>query len=465
MSVLPFNFEYIGEDLVFLSNQAGFFDYLTKSQLETLIVSDSSGSPDKDRLLESKLFIASSDNEKISISAIASAMSKRLMKALNSTPIFMIVPTLRCDHTCRYCQVSRASIHAKEFDMDENNIIPMLKQIKSLSSAPYKLEIQGGEPLLRFDLVQKIYDKAVIILGEGQFEFVIATSLSLLKDEMLVWARSKSVHFSTSIDGSHVIHNSHRILRGSDSFELAKRGIEKIRQCLGDSSVATVTTVTNALLPYPEDIVATHIQLGLKDIFVRPVSPYGFANNNGTDEYDIGAFMSFYEGLLTILSKYHRQGNKLVEHSALIHLKRIFNAEYSGYADLKSPSGVVLNSLVFNYDGRIYGSDEARMLQKSNPKIDFSLGTIQSPQFKNSQFYQSVISQSFSLSHPGCYHCAFQPYCGADPCQNISVFGEPVGDKSLSRFCQYHKSMFKLILNHLHKEDDVGLMLKEWVYG
>ncbi|MBF4318449.1 His-Xaa-Ser system radical SAM maturase HxsB, partial [Vibrio anguillarum] len=116
------------------------------------------------------------------------------------------------------------------------------------------------------------------------------------------------------------------------------------------------------------------------------------------------------------------------------------------------------------YDGRIYGSDEARMLQKTNPNIDFSLGTIEEPNIASNTLYQTILSQSFSSVHPGCASCAYQPFCGSDPCQNISVFGEPIGDKSLSRFCQYHKSMFTLLLRHIYREDRIGNMLKEWMH-
>ncbi|HCH0120502.1 TPA: His-Xaa-Ser system radical SAM maturase HxsB, partial [Vibrio parahaemolyticus] len=175
-------------------------------------------------------------------------------------------------------------------------------------------------------------------------------------------------------------------------------------------------------------------------------------------------FMAFYEQLLKVLNRKRLAGERIIEHSALIHLRRIFNADYSGYADLKSPSGLILNCIMFNYDGRIYGSDEARMLQKTNPDIDFSLGTIQEPVIESNSLYKSILSQSFISVHPGCASCAYQPFCGSDPCQNISVFGEPIGDKSLSRFCQYHKAMFTLILKHLYAEDGIGEMLKEWLH-
>ena len=83
------------------------------------------------------------------------------------------------------------------------------------------------------------------------------------------------------------------------------------------------------------------------------------------------------------------------------------------------PSGVVLNCILFNYDGKVYGSDESRMLQKVNPEADFSAGEFASLSFSSNEYYRSALSSSFNFAMPGCDTCAYQPFCGADPCQNI----------------------------------------------
>ncbi|MBF4318054.1 His-Xaa-Ser system radical SAM maturase HxsB, partial [Vibrio anguillarum] len=148
---------------------------------------------------------------------------------------------------------------------------------------------------------------------------VIATSLSLLNDDILSWSKDKSIHFSTSLDGSQLVHNSNRILREGNSFELVKQGVEKIRLNLGEERVATVTTVTNSLLNYPEDIVNAHSTLGISEMFIRPISPYGFANKGKETTYDIDEYIIFYEQILSILSQKRLAGENIIEHSALIH--------------------------------------------------------------------------------------------------------------------------------------------------
>ena len=85
-------------------------------------------------------------------------------------------------------------------------------------------------------------------------------------------------------------------------------------------------------------------------------------------------------------------------------MKRIFNPGFSGYADLKSPTWSRANSILFNYDGRVYGSDESRMLQKVNPETEFSAGEVKTLSFSDSPYYNAVLSSSFNFALPVVIH-------------------------------------------------------------
>ena len=228
--------------------------------------------------------------------------------------------------------------------------------------------------------------------------------------------------------------------------------------------MSTVTTVTGELLKAPEDILQAHCDLGLPNLFVRPISPYGFAKKDQDSEYSIAQYMTFYERLFDAILELWKSGKSVIEHSAATHIKRVFNPGFNSYADLKSPSGVLLNSFLFNYDGRIYGSDELRMLQRIYKDQDFSLGHIEAPEVTKT-LYSQIISSSFNQVLPGCNTCAYQPFCGADPCNEISLQGEYIGDKTRSRFCSYHKEMFTFLLNRWFRCSESQSMLKEWLYA
>lgn len=464
MKILPFSFDRLESGDYFLSNMSGFHEFLDHKSLTELVDFSLTSSAKINDRLESKLFVAQENNADIAIAALGSALAKKLLRELQFNPTFMIVPTLRCDHTCSYCQVSRAPVHAQEFDLDPKAIPAIISTIKKLSDAPYKLEIQGGEPLLRFDLIQRIYEEAVGQLGPKDFEIVIATSLSLLTDEVLGWAKQRDVFFSTSLDGSALVHNKNRILPGDNSYMRVKDAVGRLHSEIGRGRVATVTTVTTELLRHPDSLIEAHLEMGLHDMFVRPISPYGFANAKASASYDMTDYMDFYGRLFSSIVTHNASGTSLIEHSAAIHMKRVLNPGFNQYADLKSPSGFILNSVLFNYDGKVYGSDESRMLQRVLGKIDFSCGSVDAINLQESDLYRAIISSSFNLLHPGCESCAYQPYCGVDPCQNISTQGEPVGDKSRSTFCQYHKAMFRFLLERYHAHPQSRELLKGWVH-
>ncbi|ROR06963.1 His-Xaa-Ser system radical SAM maturase HxsB [Erwinia sp. JUb26] len=463
MNTMPFNFDRLSNGNVFISNLAGFHSFVDNTELNFLAENNFPAEHHTARLLESRLFIADDATKSVSQASLSSAFARRLMNELAVRPIFMIVPTLRCDHTCKYCQVSRASASADGYDLDPELIPQIITAIKKLGTAPYKIEVQGGEPLLRFDLVQKIYEECESALGIDAFEMVIATSLSLLDTRIVAWVKERNITFSVSLDGNEAIHNKNRILTDFKAHSKAVTGIQKITEELGTGRVATVTTVTKELTKEPASIVEAHLSLGLTDMFIRPVSPYGFAQKQSFT-FSMPEYFEFYRELMQEVLLQNQKGVPLVEHSASIHLKRIFNPGFSGYADLKSPSGLVLNCILFNYDGKVYGSDESRMLQKVNPEADFSAGEFASLSFSRNAYYRSSLASSFNFAMPGCDTCAYQPFCGADPCQNISVYGEPVGDKSRSTFCQYHKGMFRFLLDEISQDGPMAEMLKGWAY-
>lgn len=139
MELMPFNFDRLPNGRVFISNLAGFHHFINEQEL--LDLSDEQISAEQSNPLESKLFITNESSSAIAPYALSSAFAKRLMNELAIRPIFMIVPTLRCDHTCKYCQVSRASVNASGYDLDPDLIPHIISTIKKISIPPYKIEI------------------------------------------------------------------------------------------------------------------------------------------------------------------------------------------------------------------------------------------------------------------------------------------------------------------------------------
>ncbi len=65
----------------------------------------------------------------------------------------------------------------------------------------------------------------------------------------------------------------------------------------------------------------------------------------------------------------NRSGRHFPEFYAALLLKRMLTDRPLGYVDLRSPAGIGLGALVYNYDGRVFASDEGRMLRNDQHKL------------------------------------------------------------------------------------------------
>ncbi|UTP72755.1 His-Xaa-Ser system radical SAM maturase HxsB [Alteromonas sp. LMIT006] len=460
--ILPTNFRELQNGKVLLSNLANHYQVLNnKKELQECFIHESSQDIDLLNKLEQKLFISSPKDFESKVLLTASALAKNINRDLKSHRLIMIVPTLRCDHHCSYCQVSRVNSDLKGYDLEIESIPNIIRWILKVERAPYKIEFQGGEPLLAFDFIRDFYEKFSESVGIDNFSIVITSSLSLLNKDIINWCKNKPVEFSTSIDAGIKAHNKHRKLITKDSFQLVQRNIQSITQNLGPNRVGTVSTITREGLNGYDELVDTHIALGLGGMFVRPVSPFGFAEGKQVNDISVPDFMNFYRKLIKRVLSENVNGYKLVEYFLLIHYKRILNNPNSAYVDLMAPAGYLKNTLLFDYTGNIFGSDEARMVYRKYGNDSLILGHVND---ENLDLTSSIhlLSESFNFDVPGCSDCVYQGSCGSDPVYHLQHYGEPIGLKGSSRFCELHKSIFDFIFELLESKE-VKKILDRWL--
>ena len=241
-----------------------------------------------------------------------------------------------------------------------------------------KIEFQGGEPLLNFELIRWIVlaAKQRAAPRGKQLQFVIATNLALLNDEVLDFCAEHGVLLSTSLDGPRDLHNKNRPRRGKNSYELAVAGIERIKERLGPDRVSALMTTTEASLDRVEEIVDEYLRQGLDGIFLRPLSPYGFAiKTKQFHKYRAQDWLRFWKRGLRYILDINKSGRHFPEFYSSLILRRMLSDEPIGYVDLRSPAGIGLGALVYNYDGAVFASDEARMLAEMGDRT-FELGSV-----------------------------------------------------------------------------------------
>ena len=462
--LLPFRFlDFDGRK--FLVNEVGEHLFLEQATFEAFVSHHLAPSSSEYSDLKSKHFLFDSGAD-LPVSLLATKYRTKRSFLAGFTGLHIFVVSLRCDHSCHYCQVSRVSVNRQKYDMSEETAHRAIDLVFRSPANPLKIEFQGGEPLLNFELIQLIVTEVEhrAALDGRLVEFVIATNLAFLSDEVLSFCRAHEVLISTSLDGPAFLHNANRPRPGNDSHEVATRSIERVREELGYDRVSALMTTSRLSLDHPIEIVDEYVARGFDHIFLRPVSPYGFAlRTRNKTGYELDEFLSFYRTALAYIIELNRSGTFLVEDYAKILLTKILTPFPTGYVDLQSPAGIGIGVAVYNYDGDVYVSDEARMLAEMGDK-SFRLGNVHQSSYEElflGEKLKSLIADTVIESLPVCADCAFQSYCGSDPLENFATQGSVVGHRPTSHF---HKRNFEIIshLIRLYYGDDPFLRPLFW---
>jgi His-Xaa-Ser system radical SAM maturase HxsB len=455
--LLPFRFiEFDGRML--LVNEVGQHVLLDRAVLEDLVDHRLAATDPAYQDLKAGHFLADADVETpVRLLATKYRTKKSFLAGFTGLHIFVV--TLRCDHSCHYCQVSRVSTNRSKYDMTPETAERSLDLVFRSPARQLKIEFQGGESLLNFDLIRWIVERAEeIARTRGRdLQFVVATNLAFISDEILTFLRAHNVLVSTSLDGPAMVHNANRPRPGNDSYEATLRGIDRARAVLGEDRVSAIMTTSRTSLDYPEAIVDEYVNRGFNHIFLRPISPYGFAvRTRHKTGYALATYLEFYKRALERILAVNRAGTFLIEDYAAILLTKILTPFATGYVDLQSPTGAGIAVAVYNYDGDVYVSDEARMLAEMGDR-SFRLGNVHSDAYEQlfgSEKLRTLVADSVLESLPGCSDCAFQQYCGCDPLENYTTQGRTIGHRPTSEFHHRNRAIIEHLLRLYHGSDE-----------
>jgi len=465
--LLPFRFIRLDDRMVVV-NEVGEYELLEQNEFHQFVRHSLSPTSDVYRNLKAKHFLRDPESL-IPIKLLATKYRTKRAFLEGFTRLHIFVVTLRCDHSCHYCQVSRVSMNRSKYDMTSESARAALNWVFRSPSRYLKIEFQGGEPLLNIELIKDITEEAKRRAAASQkdVEFVVATNLSFLSDDILAFLKTHNIGVSTSLDGPAFIHNANRPRPGNDAYETTVRGIARARAVLGRGAVSALMTTTRLSLEHPEAIVDEYMEQGFDRIFVRPISPYGFAvRTQQKTGYDVQAFLEFYKRALDHVIAINRSGKWMVEIYARILLTKILTPFATGYVDLQSPAGAGISVAVYNYDGDVYATDEARMLAEMGDRT-FRLGNLHSNSYEEvfgGPLLRSLTAASCVESLPGCSECAFQTFCGADPVENYATQGDVFGHRPTSRFCARNMEIIRHLLRLYHSGDSyIRRLFWSWV--
>lgn len=462
--LLPFQFKGHDNGRVLLVNECGDYAFVPQETFEEII----SGRFSKDNPqyfdLQSRLFLKSSENDEFYLQKAAAKYRSRKAYLRDFTSLHMMVVTLRCNQRCEYCQVSCADEDARKYDMPISTAYKIVDTIFTSPSRSIKIEFQGGEPTLHWSVVMEtvLYAKEKQKDSDKKLSFVLCTNLTGITMEQLTFCRDHNIYISTSLDGMKPLHDKNRVVRaGGSSYDLFIRNLSLAREIVGEDYVDALMTTTALSLGKIPEIIDEYIELGFNGIFIRSLNPYGFAAEQArTLGYDMYDFVSAYTNALQYILSVNKT-RFFPEYFASILLSRILTPFSTGFVDLQSPAGVGISGVIYDYDGSVYPSDEARMLARMGD-THFNLGNVHTDSY-NAIFggpkLKNIIRDACVEVTPSCAYCVYQAYCGTDPVRNYLESGNEVRKMEGTPFCIKHKGifdyLFSLLANMSEEEENI----------
>jgi uncharacterized protein len=465
--LLPFRFISLENGRYVAVNEVGEWQVLLRSQLDNFVKRKLPPDSALYRSLKSKHFLQDSTS-RVAADLLTLKVRTKRHRAADFTGLHMFVVTLRCNHSCKYCQVSRQSEDRAAFDMTKEMADKAIDFTFRSPAPAIKIEFQGGEPLLNFELIKYVVlqAKQKNLTERRNLAFVIATNLSPADESIFHFCRDHDVYISTSLDGPQDLHNRNRPNGTNTSYQVTLQGINSARAILGRDKVSALMTTTQASLPRITEIIDEYIKQGFHGIFLRNLSPYGFAiKTKYFDGYDSQEWLEFYRKGLDYIIKINKDGFFFTEYFTALILQKMLTPYGTGFVNLRSPAGIGIAAIIYNYNGEVYSSDEARMKAEMGDKV-FCMGNLLTDSYEQVMLSPALLTpldESVAESCPMCEECAFLPYCGSDPDYHYATQHDFVGHKALSGFCAKNMGVFRYIIRLMEDDPDARKVMENWV--
>lgn len=444
LQVFPLKFRPSNDGLILFSNDAGGYFKSTPAFLDRY-VREELNDDDRDFLWENGH--AFDERESLEYAGFEHRFASRLYVP-DDLDYIILVPTLRCNLACGYCQVSRVNSNTPGFDWSEDTLAAVLSFLGGLSARRIKVEFQGGEPLLRLDIIQQVINFCRSRFKEA--EFVICTNLQDVNVDAWRLFGDEDVFISTSLDSDPATHQEQRTGK-PDVTEQFFANLERAMVEFGPGKVSALPTLNASRPPEPLTVIDSYASYGMQSIYLRPVNYQGFARKRFDARQSAERWNVFHMDFIDALIDYNWTAHAPMEEYYFVHcLRRVLRAGHNGHVDLRNPNILGRGYLVVDHDGRLYPTDEARMVSRVG-QFDLSMGSVlDGPSL---EVVHQLNSESSNNFHPDCVHCPYQPFCGVDLVDDLSRYGRIDVPKHLTDFCKRHLRIFDKIFELIYSPD------------
>jgi len=278
------------------------------------------------------------------------------------------------------------------------------------------------------------------------------------------------------LDGPEEIHNWNRTWqKGSSAYQNVLKWIKTINQMYIDRGkdpelyhVDALMTTSKKTLEQGKELVDLYVELGIRNIHIRPLNPFGFASKTWkVIGYSMDEYLDFYAKTLDYILELNRQGIQIMEGTASTLLKKMLTATDPNFVDIRSPIGSGTGQIAYNYNGNIYPSDEGRMVSAMGDEY-FLLGKVNQTSYEdvvNHPTVKTMAVASLLDSLPACHSCWNAPYCGVRPMHNYMHTKDLFGQRPNTLKCKELMGLSRILFEHLRTDSDNSTekIFRRWI--
>lgn len=446
-----FNFKKINNEIL-ITNDVGYYAFLSYNDFSLLIKDSLGPSHEMYSELVEKSFILP-DNKFVSTGHVANALKNFKGYLQSSTSLHIFVLTNKCNMKCQYCQAQ--SKNTNKYGFMTKEVAKKAVDIALQSPDQFlTFEMQGGEPLLNYETIKFIVEYAEANKKKKRIFYSITTNGTLFTNEMIDFFAKHSISVSISLDGpSNVQQNNRPMINGKNSYEYIENIIPKLKQ--NKIFGGAVLTTTNYSLKYWKEIIDTYLHFDISEIFIRPLTPLGFANDYWEQVgYKTADFLAFYHNILNYIIEINKKGTRMREMHAMIFLRKILFQSSDNYMELRSPCGATVGQVAYYYDGNIYTCDEGRMIAEMGDN-SFCLGNVDTHSYNDlikCESCKAVCKASILENLPGCSDCVYLPYCGTCPATTYALENSLLSRTNNNYRCRTYKGILDILFDFLRND-------------
>ena len=341
-------------DQVLITNDAGRHQFLSPDGLRELVTRPERLDVKTRQSLAANYFLLTSPGSDDTLVEETRRFKSHLFE---STPLHIFVLTNACNHECLYCQASASNKTGHKTHMSLGTAQRCVDVALSSPSPTVAIEFQGGEPLLNFDALRYVVERAESRAAElgKQVTFSVVSNLSLLDDTKMEFLVNAGVQVCTSLDGPRSLHNRNRPLPNRDAHATTVEALHRLNQRLSlDGETATaqaLMTTTRHSLGQGRAIIDEYLGLGLGSISSAPYATRPISRRMGEIGYEAEEFVEFYSECLNYLVELNATELRIREVHTEIFLRKILADEQLNYMELRSPCGGAIGQLAYDWNG------------------------------------------------------------------------------------------------------------------